>query len=285
VNVPPEGTTVWAIVEFLSADDRADLHRIPLDGLGTEWKTYSVTLIPRLQPIAATVRFQSWFETPDPSTVWIDDVKLSTHGSQANLLANGDFESAQLLEGQLDGIYLDTMESYLNNLNYRREHWRFTNDPLTFDFSRRPALHQLFSHVSYARRISEWARQQGMIVFGNCSPHTPFGAPYLDVMGGEEYWAPNGKYTPRSDADFCFVRFMCRGKPFCLLQYSDLSCDQIQRYVKRCLFYGVFPGNQSKSPTSGRWYWVIPLELKGIGRSTQSTCRSSSPCRKRAGSL
>jgi len=98
--------------------------------------------------------------------------------------------------------------------------------------------------------------RRDLLLFGNCAPGTCFGAPYLDIMGGEESWERGGKWQPKPDAEFNLVRFMCRAKPFCLLQYSNLDGDDMARYIRRCVFYGVWPGNQSSSPTTGKWYWT-----------------------------
>jgi len=254
-NLPAPGTGLQWTVEFQSEEDRIDSQVFKLSGVDNIWRRYRYTLSPKWHPFAITIRLVNlpWF--PDPSTIWIDDVRLTVAGKPENLVANGDFEKAQLLQGSMDGVYLDTMECYTNNLNYRRSHWPYAEEPLTFDAARKPALQQQFSHITYARRMAEWSRMRDLLLFGNCAPGTPFAAPYLDVMGGEEDWMPGGKWSPKSDADFNFVRFMCRARPFCLLQYADLDREHLERYIKRCVFYGVFPGNQSSSRTSGKWYW------------------------------
>jgi hypothetical protein len=260
-NEPPAGTGLRWMVEFQYGDDTVEPHFLPLEGLGGEWRRFHHALQASRRPFAITVLLVNapWF--PDPTVLWIDDVRLTVAGEAENLLLNGDFEKAELLPGRLGGVYLDTMECYTNNLNYRRSHWLYADEPLTFDGGRRPALQQQFSHVSYARRMAEWARPRGLLLFGNCAPGTCFGAPYLDILGGEENWMPAGKWSPQSDADFNYVRFMARAKPFCLLQYADLDAEHLERYFQRCLFYGVFPGNQSTSPTSGKWYWTNPVRV------------------------
>lgn len=260
-HVPPAGTGLRWMIEFQAEDETVEPHFIPLTGLNGEWQRFHHTLKAQKRPFAITVLLVNapWF--PDPTTLWIDDVRLTVAGDSENLLVNGDFEAAELLTGRLGGVYLDTMECYTNNLNYRRSHWLYADEPLTFDSGRRPALQQQFSHVAYARRMAEWIRPRGLLLFGNCAPGTCFGAPYLDILGGEENWMPDGTWSPKSDADFNFVRFMVRAKPFCLLQYADLDREHVERYIKRCLFYGVFPGNQSASRTTGKWYWTNPVRV------------------------
>ena len=255
-NLPQAGTGLSWSVELQSADDHVQNHAFPLKDLGPEWQRYTHVITTKEAPFAirALLVNAPWF--PDPTTLWIDDVRLTVPDNDENLLANGDFETAELLPGEVDGIYLDTMECYTNNLNYRREHWPYAEEPLTFDCARRPALQQQFSHVTYAKIMAERMHRRDLLLFGNCAPGTCFGAPYLDIMGGEESWERGGKWQPKPDAEFNLVRFMCRAKPFCLLQYSNLDGDDMARYIRRCVFYGVWPGNQSSSPTTGKWYWT-----------------------------
>jgi len=260
-NKPESGTGLRWHVELMSEKEELDAHTFDLNGTDGEWRLFRYTLETKWRPLAISLVLVNspWF--PDPTVLWIDDVRLTVAGQEDNLLVNGDFEEAQLLPGRLDGVYLDTMECYTNNLNYRRSHWPYAEEPLTFDCARQPALQQQFSHVEYGKRVAEWARLRGLLVFGNCTPGTCFAAPYLDILGGEESWTVGDAWAPKSDADFNFVRFMARAKPFCLLQYSDLDGKDVERYVKRCVFYGVFPGNQSSSRITGKWYWTNPVRV------------------------
>lgn len=238
-NTPAGGTRLHWKITFWYPDGTSQA--VPIELRTSDFEPRRDTITPKAKPIAISVWFGKDDRSVDPTIAWLDDVKLTVAGSTDNLLANGDFESAQLLPSTLGGIYLDTMECYQNNLNYRHDHWKFAEEPLTFDTARKPALHQVFSHVTFARRAAEWARPRGKVVFANCAPATCFGAPYCDAMGGEEFWGPDGKWTPKSDREFNFVRFMSGAKSWSILQYSDLTDDQIARYAKRCLFYGVYP--------------------------------------------
>ncbi len=254
-NVPDSGTAfTWRITCWYE-DGTSTGQSFPIGSLGKEWhrSTHTMTIERRPRFISVSLQSPTW--TPDSTVLWIDDVSLTA--GDRELLTNGGFEEAELLPCRLDGVYLDTMECYEANLNYRRSHWPYAEEPLTFDSARSPALHQVFSHVTFARRMAEWMHSTGRLTFGNCTPVTPFAAPYLDVLGTEFFWKPGGKWTPMSDAEFSFIRFMARGKPYCALQYSDLSVEEQTRYVKRCLFYGVFPSNQAAP--SGGWYWADPI--------------------------
>jgi hypothetical protein len=170
-----------------------------------------------------------------------------------SLLVNGGFEDARVAPCRLDGIYLDTMESYEANLNYRRDHWAFTRYPLTFDGARRPAIHQIFSHVGFGQDAAEWAWPRDLLVMGNCVPRTPFAAPWLDVIGNEFDWKHGGHWNPWPDRSFLFARVMAGPKPYCALQYGDLTPEEQAKYLERCLFYAVLPTNQAAP--DGSWYW------------------------------
>lgn len=273
-RVPQAGTAVAWEVNFQYEDGQWQRNTFKMENLGPQWRRYTFTIAAEKRPFAVHVGAGQHAWLPDPSVVWVDDVRLTAAGETGDLLTNGSFETAELIRGRLGGVYLDTMECYRNNLNYRREHWRYADEPLTFDSARRPALQQQFSHVTLARRASEWARSRDMIVFGNCAPDTCFGAPYLDAMGGEESWVQGDRWSPKSDADFCFVRFMAASKPWCLLQYSAMDAAQQERYFKRCVFYGVYPSRIYKwdDPANVavlrpfyRKYMPIVLEINRAG--------------------
>lgn len=261
-NAEDNRTTMDWRLEFQSEDDTTDNHFFKIEDLGEEWRKYTFAVTPRHKPAAISLVLVNNPWIPDPSTVWIDDVRLTAEGRPENLLVNAGFEAADLLEGTMGGVYLDTMECYANNINYRRSHWPYAEEPLTFDTARKPGLQQQYSHISYARSMADYVRQRNMILFANCAPATVFAAPYLDVMGGEDNWLHSGNWSPRSDGSFNFARFMCGPKPFCILNYADFDLEQLERYVKRCMFYGVFPGIISSSSTSNKWYWTNAVRVR-----------------------
>lgn len=257
VNLPEAGVLYNCSLKFFYASGKSSSTPLPLDTLSGEWKSFSVAATPEEPAIAVliTVRQPAW--TPDNSTLWLDDFKLTLKDGSVNLLKNGGFEQAELLPCKMDGVYLDTIECYEANLNYRRSHWAFTEEPLVFDSARRPALHQIFSHATFVRQLAQKLHPDGLILFGNCTPVTPFVAPYLDALGTELFWKSEDKWQPWEDDKFNYVHFMTGNKPYGMLQYSNLSAEEEARYVKRCLFYGMFPSNQAAP--DGSWYWSDPV--------------------------
>jgi len=256
-QLPETGTRFRWTLELWRRDGSVASHTSPLTDLSDAWQQCSHTVEAERPPQAVRVSLATSTWDYDPTVLWVDDVGLTADGNGKDLLCNGGFEEAEFLACRVDGAYLDTMECYECNLNYRREHWTYAEAPLIFDSARDPAMHQVFSHVAFARHMAQWLRPSDGIVFGNCAPRTPFAAPYLDVLGNELHWKHGDAWAPWPDAEFNFVRFMCRDKPYCLLQYSDLDLEEQTRYVKRCLFYGVFPSNQAAP--GGGWYWADPI--------------------------
>ena len=255
-GIPAQGTTVGWTLTFYYEDGSTEVRPVALDGVDSEWKHIEQSLEVKAKPYAINIYFGKSSRSIDPSTIWLDDAKLTDGNGTENLLANGSFESAEILPGGISGVYLDTLECYTNNLNYRREHWPYAEEPLTFDSARKPALQQQFSHVTFGKRVAEWARSRDKMIFGNCAPVTPFAAPYMDGMGSEEFWAPDGKWNPKSDREFQFVRFTSGAKSWSILQYSDLTPEQIRGYVNRCAFYGVYP--------SWIYKWTNPVFIAQI---------------------
>ncbi len=82
-------------------------------------------------------------------------------------------------------------------------------------------------------------------------------APMLEVMGTETNWNPGGTWRPMSDAELLYRRAMCKGKPFCFLmntRFEEFSHELAERYMKRCLAYGMFPGFFSHNASQGHYF-------------------------------
>ena len=60
-----------------------------------------------------------------------------------------------------------------------------------------------------------------------------------------------------SDADLLYRRALCKGKPYCFLmntRFEDFSATLVERYMKRCLAYGMFPGFFSHNASQGHYF-------------------------------
>ena len=198
---------------------------------------------------------------PDPN------VPAASYGSWPNK-AQYEFERYRSLLGwdasakAFDGVFLDSMEGWGNLLNYRKQHWRTTKFPLTFDRNNgnRVCLLNLWGISSFAKALSKTLHEQGQLLMGNDAFHkTWFHMPYVDVPGREVSYYKDGAWSPPGDELYLFFRAMAARRPFWTLMndpYDDGA--HIEEYFQRSMFYGIFPSmfhaHDGKSP----WYWATP---------------------------
>ena len=180
---------------------------------------------------------------------WNDAVKARLYGPGA--------------KGQLAGEYLDSLEGYVTaNLNYRREHFRYSTVPLSFAAdTRRPALFKGLAVFEFTRWFCEDVHRLGKLTFANGVPYRfTFLCPWLDVLGTETDWLSGGQYRPVSDPQMSLWRTMAGGKPYLLLMNTDYDAftpDLVERYFQRSLFYGMWPGMFSHN-AADHPYWQNP---------------------------
>jgi hypothetical protein len=82
-------------------------------------------------------------------------------------------------------------------------------------------------------------------------------APLLDVMGTETDWNPEGTWRPTADSDLLYYRSLCKAKPYCFLmntRFEDFSHELVEKYMKRSLAYGMFPGFFSHNASQGHYF-------------------------------
>lgn len=169
-------------------------------------------------------------------------------------------------KGRLDGEYLDSLEGYVtSDLNFRREHFRYTSVPLTFDGDTgKPALFKGLAVFEFTHWFCGDVHALGKLTFANGVPYRfTYLCPWLDVLGTETDWLRNGKYTPPSDEQMSLWRTMAGSKPYLLLMNTDFdrfTPDMVERYFQRALFYGMFPSmfshNAADNPywQNRKWY-------------------------------
>jgi hypothetical protein len=110
----------------------------------------------------------------------------------------------------------------------------------------------------YVRAIEREMHKRGHYMMANSTPQSWFWlAPLLDVMGTETDWNHAGNWMPMSDENLLYRRAMCAAKPYCFLMNSDFSkfsYECSEKYMKRCLAYGMFPGYFSADASTGRYF-------------------------------
>jgi hypothetical protein len=185
-------------------------------------------------------------EATDFKNKWNPELRQKLYG--ASRLAN------------LDGEYIDSSEGYVTDeLDFRREHFAAAGTPLTFSLDdRKPAIFRGLIAFEYIRAIAQDVHAMDKYMMAN---GTPYGlcwlAPMLDVLGTETDWNPSGTWRPMSDDELLYRRALCRGKPYCFLMntaFENFSHGHVERYMKRSLAYGMFPGFFSHNASQGHYF-------------------------------
>lgn len=162
--------------------------------------------------------------------------------------------------GTLDGEYIDSSEGYVTKeLDFRREHFATAQAPLTFERDTcRPAVFRGLIAYEYARALAEDVHGDGKLMMANATPDRLFWlAPLLDVMGTEMNWNPGGKWTPAPPEWMLYRRAMCKGKPYCFLMnsvFDEMPRETVEKFMKRCVAYGMFPGFFSHNAAEGHYF-------------------------------
>ncbi len=163
-------------------------------------------------------------------------------------------------KGDLDGEYVDSSEGYVTDeLNFRRDHFASAMAPLTFSFqTRKPAIFRGLIAYDYVRSLAADVHGMGKLMMANSTPHSLcWLAPYLDVMGTETDWNPRKTWRPAPDRDLLWKRAICGPKPFCFLMntvFDDFPYELSEKFMKRCLAYGMFPGYFSHNASEGHYF-------------------------------
>ncbi len=163
-------------------------------------------------------------------------------------------------QGKLDGEYFDSSEGYVTALlNFRREHFAIARTPLCFSSqTKQPGIFRSQVAFEYMREIADQLHAKNLLTMANSSPsRICWYAPFLDVMGTETNWNRNNQWKPMPDADLLYRRVMCKAKPYCFLQNTDFenfSYEMVEKYMQRCLAYGMFPGFFSHNASEGQYF-------------------------------
>ncbi len=183
-------------------------------------------------------------EVNDFQTKWSADIKEKLYGAKR--------------KGDLDGEYIDSSEGYVTDeLDFRREHFAAARAPLTFcTRDVKPVVLRGLIAYDDARSLAEDIHGMDKLMMANATPdHLCWLAPWLDVMGTETDWNGGGRWQPMNDAALLYRRMLCGPKPYCFLMntnFERFSHELVEKYMKRCVAYGMFPGffshNASDSP-------------------------------------
>ena len=150
--------------------------------------------------------------------------------------------------GILDGEYVDSAEGWVTApLDYRRDNFAAARTPLVFSQEQcRPAIFKGLMFFEYDRKIADDMHKNAKLMFANSTPaQLCWLAPFFDAMGTETNWNYGGQWRPMADSSMLYRRVLCGPKPYCFLMNTDFTqwtYDMSERFMRRCLAYGMFPG-------------------------------------------
>lgn len=229
--------------------------------LGThDWEQQSVILDVGKPIVNLTLHLL--FRGNHTGKVWFDDVSVTEEGSDKNLVDNPGLEPKQVAKATVDGTYIDSLEMGASMLDFDRKHWLAADEPLVFTTDEGlPVEMLMFATYDFIKDVSDKMHAQGRTIFANSALHR-FAQPaaVLDLMGTETNWHSGGNWTPMRDADCNFKRAMCHQRPYLLLQntvFEDFPVEMVERYMKRAIFYGMFPSFFSHNAADAT-YWTRP---------------------------
>ncbi|MGQ9728109.1 MAG: hypothetical protein ACUVSC_06260 [Candidatus Fervidibacter sp.] len=166
-----------------------------------------------------------------------------------------------LSDERLDGVYFDGFgEWVMPNENYRRDHWRVFEFPLTFSWrTKSPTQIASFGIYEYLSYAAEQLHAAGKLVMANGFGYGfPFHAHWVDVGGNEIRW------TKERD-DFVFFdyrRVLAYRKPYLPLNdeffNTEFTEDVAEDYFRWALFYGFLPSCFAPGAGSFGNYWNTP---------------------------
>jgi len=162
--------------------------------------------------------------------------------------------------GDLDGEYIDSSEGYVTaELDFDRAHFAAAKVPLTFSAdAHAPAVYRGLIAYEYVRALAEDLHRADKLTMANGTPQNLcWLAPYLDVMGTETDWKRGQQWRPMSDDDLMYRRILCGPKPYCFLMntsFNNWTHDDTERFMKRCLAYGMFPGFFSANASTNTYF-------------------------------
>lgn len=168
----------------------------------------------------------------------------------------------------VDGIYFDSMEwNWHHDLNYREDHFAFTDYPLTFSKNvARPAIWNFTSEFEFMKKIADDMHSQGKLAMGNGHGWNPFAAANLDLFGAELSWYSTDDHN--TDA-LDFKRAISFRKPIVFLlneglndkAFTEAPYSGYEIYFEKMLAYGFFPSFFSVDASNDP-YWQDKTKIE-----------------------
>ncbi|HET7119327.1 MAG TPA: hypothetical protein VFI29_22720 [Hanamia sp.] len=255
--------------------------QLPIQSSAIDYKTLvSSGIVPKSQKefldISATEDKNGLWQVRRLKTPWFKSGWAVSITTNCNPDILGESRYRDILKDEInpatklnvDGIYFDSMEwNWHNDLNYRGEHFKYTNYPLTFSKDvAKPAIWNFTSEFEMMKKIAEEMHSQGKLVMGNGHAWNPFAAANLDLFGAELSWYSSGDHDTRA---LDFKRVISYQKPIVFLLNEGLNDTAFTRfpykgyevYFEKLLAYDFFPSFFSEDASSDP-YWQDSIKVE-----------------------
>ena len=196
----------------------------------------------------------------------------------------------RLLKGapEIDGFYVDSMGSWSDFTNYRRDHFVYAKYPLSVDQEGNPVLRNLLSHYEYVEEFRRRMHAMGKFVFLN---GVNGGGGKRDGSTDHAASRATSRFFLAALGDFCGIesgiktpaermghyRIMSGKKPYAIMAYGNKDGEDrlFPAYVRRVTAFGIFPSAgthfytaaavQSPSQELHRYYLPLVQKLNEAG--------------------
>ena len=189
------------------------------------------------------------------------DVPGETNRAKVSLKEVDDFYKMESDNITHAGIYVDSVESAGNKLDYRSELFYLLGVTPIYDGNRRPctmASSWTFEFMgALAKKLRTEKRSNATIMSNGIYNYFSHMAMYSDVSGVETTWLESSRYTQLAHKYMSFYRFTAFQKPYLFLQNANFkkwTYDMTQKYMEASLLYGIWPGFFSADADSNRYF-------------------------------
>jgi hypothetical protein len=183
--------------------------------------------------------------------------------NQAAYFWNAETKATYTKTPGLDGEYIDSFLMEAKRGNFRRSHFNAADIPLTFTHDAPQAVVTpiVFSTLEFARWLRPQIPQGKYFIANAVLIGVPWGAELFDFMGQEIDWVKQdaGVYRIEPEADWLlsYRRSMSAKRPYGFLMNTDfahLSKEMVERYMRLCLFYGIYPSMFSHNAADANYF-------------------------------
>lgn len=174
----------------------------------------------------------------------------------------------------IDGIYVDSLFVWGEYWNYRKDHFRYTTIPLSYQEEvLRPAIYNAFAHQEFLGSLADLLHQEGKYLFCNgIRKGREFNAFLCDVLGIE------------GSTDLRHLRTIAYQKPALrLVQSAQYDQGKVEQLFRECAAFGIFPALDKPQAAYGLYRAIfdryVPLirTLSAAGWEPVTSVRSSDP--------